>query len=232
MKKTLFIDADDTLWECNLFFREAMHRYCKLMNHHYSVPEQVVYDMILTFEKTRISTYGYGSLGFYECLLDVYEALETTYNHRAVLNPKKEFKVICEAVLDFKIVLLPDVVQTLQTLKSREYELHLVTKGEHDEQLKKIKDSGLEIHFDHWHIMEEKDEESYLAYLDQHRLKPEETVMVGNSPNSDIHPPKNIGMEAIYVPHDLNWELEVSDVFECNQVTIIQNFNELKSLFK
>lgn len=231
MKKVLFIDADDTLWECNLFFRESMNRYCKLMNHHFNIPEKDVYDMILLFEKERISHYGYGSIGFYECLIDVYQELEIVHNHKPVLNPNHEFKLICEAVLNFKIILLPEIIKTLKELKKRGYELHLVTKGDYDEQLKKINDSGLEIHFDHWHIMAEKDEKTYLNYLEKHSLNPKDATMIGNSPNSDIHPPKNIGMNTVYIPHEYNWEIEVSDVFEGEQVVILKEFEELKKLF-
>jgi putative hydrolase of the HAD superfamily len=231
-KKVLFIDADDTLWECNIYFKEAMHRYCKLMNRHFGIEEKIVYNMILQFEKERVEKYGYGSIGFYECLIDVYEELEVIHNHKPIVNPAADFKIICENVLDFKIVLLPNVVKTLNELQSRDYELHLVTKGDYKEQFDKIKNSGLEIYFDHYEIMSEKDEKTYQEYLEKHKLKAENAVMIGNSPNSDIHPPRKIGMNTIYIPHSHNWEVEVSEVFEGEKVKIISEFSELLKLFE
>jgi len=39
--QTLLIDADDTLWENNIYFERAIARFISFLNHHEFSPEQV-----------------------------------------------------------------------------------------------------------------------------------------------------------------------------------------------
>ena len=41
MSQTLLIDADDTLWENNIYFERAIARFIEFLNHHEFKPEQV-----------------------------------------------------------------------------------------------------------------------------------------------------------------------------------------------
>ena len=40
-RQTLLIDADDTLWENNIYFERAIARFISFLNHHEFSPEQV-----------------------------------------------------------------------------------------------------------------------------------------------------------------------------------------------
>ena len=39
--QTLLIDADDTLWENNIYFERAIANFISFLNHHEFLPEQV-----------------------------------------------------------------------------------------------------------------------------------------------------------------------------------------------
>jgi len=39
--QTLLIDADDTLWENNIYFERAIAAFISFLNHHEFTPEQV-----------------------------------------------------------------------------------------------------------------------------------------------------------------------------------------------
>ena len=91
--------------------------------------------------------------------------------------------------------------------------------------------SGLGHFFDAVHIVPEKDAAVIRELLTKYELRPEQTWMIGNSPRSDINPALEAGIGAIYVPHPNTWTLEVEEITETEQVTVLNNFGELTRLF-
>src|SRR6266849_6013416 len=61
--QTLLIDADDTLWENNIYFERAITSFISFLNHHEYSPEQVraVLDDV---ERECIISHGYGLHSF------------------------------------------------------------------------------------------------------------------------------------------------------------------------
>ena len=64
----------------------------------------------------------------------------------------------------------------------------LVTKGHPEEQRLKIERSGLEARFTATAVVAEKAVDTYRAIVEERRLDPTRTWMIGNSPRSDINP--------------------------------------------
>ena len=46
-KPILFFDADDTLWECNRYFRSIMHKFCDRLALESQVKAEEIYELIL-----------------------------------------------------------------------------------------------------------------------------------------------------------------------------------------
>ncbi len=103
--------------------------------------------------------------------------------------------------------MLPDVAETLAELASR-HRLLVVTKGDEQEQLRKVERSGLEGYFDQVEVLPEKSEEAYRTLAMQQGFNCESTWMIGNSPKSDINPALAAGLNAVFIPHDFTWVLE------------------------
>ena len=57
--QTLLIDADDTLWENNIYFERAIANFISFLNHHEFSPEQVR-GVLNDVERECIITHGYG----------------------------------------------------------------------------------------------------------------------------------------------------------------------------
>ena len=56
----------------------------------------------------------------------------------------------------------------------------------------------------------------------------EEAVMVGNSPKSDINPPLEIGMWAVFIPHDHTWQLEHQEIDRMHErLLVLDRFVDL-----
>ena len=57
--KTIFFDADDTLWENEIYFRNAEARFIELMSE-YSSPEELQH-VLCEKQEDNIPLFGYGS---------------------------------------------------------------------------------------------------------------------------------------------------------------------------
>src|SRR6202042_1581954 len=72
--QTLLIDADDTLWENNIYFERAIVEFISLLDHREHSPEQV--RLILNdVERDSIVKHGYGLHSFTHSLVECFEKL-------------------------------------------------------------------------------------------------------------------------------------------------------------
>src|SRR6266498_4913078 len=72
--QTLLIDADDTLWENNIYFERAIARFISFLNHHEFSPEQVR-EVLNDVERECIVKHGYGLHSFARALVETFERL-------------------------------------------------------------------------------------------------------------------------------------------------------------
>src|SRR5437588_3769402 len=140
--QTLLIDADDTLWENNIYFERAIARFISFLNHHEFSPEQVR-EVLNDVERECVVKHGYGQHSFSNALVDTFERLSVN-----PMTPELHAQIIGFAymVLDHPIEFLPEVPQTLQYLSKR-HRLILVTKGALEDKSGKIERSGLKDYF-------------------------------------------------------------------------------------
>ena len=57
--QTLLIDADDTLWENNIYFEQAIASFISFLNHHEFTPAQVR-EVLNEVERDCVVEHGYG----------------------------------------------------------------------------------------------------------------------------------------------------------------------------
>jgi putative hydrolase of the HAD superfamily len=227
--QTLLIDADDTLWENNIYFERAIVRFISFLHHHEFSPEQVR-EVLNDVERECIMKHGYGLHSFAHALVDTFERLSvrpiTTESHAQITS-------FAHSVADHPIELLPEVTQTLEYLSARHH-LILVTKGAIAEQTGKIERSGLKQYFVTTEIVPEKDSAAYQALVGKHALARASTWMIGNSPKSDINPALAAGLHAVFVPHGDTWILEHEEVDAASppqRLLIVGRFAELREHF-
>jgi len=122
------------------------------------------------------------------------------------------------------------VPETLAYLSSR-HVLHLVTKGDPEEQSRKIRASALEGYFRSIEILPEKNTRIYTTILTRHGWEGSSSWMIGNSPRSDINPALAAGMNAVYIPHVHTWTFEHEKPVEHPGLLELANFSDLKFHF-
>ncbi len=227
--QTLLIDADDTLWENNIYFERAIARFISFLNHHEFSPEQVR-EVLNDVERECVVKHGYGQHSFSHALVDTFERLGPQ-----PVTPELHAQIagFAHMVLDHPIEFLPEDPQTLEYLSAR-HRLILVTKGAVEEQSGKIERSGMREHFEAAEIVAEKNVEAYLELVEKHSLARETTWMIGNSPRSDINPALAAGLHAVFVPHGDTWILEHEEVNAApasQRLLIVGRFAELREHF-
>lgn len=200
--QTLIFDADDTLWECNKYFEQAIHRFIDFLHAEHLSREQIR-EVLDTFERKN----GYGAVAFAKSLRETYRELATAN------DPGDEAIVerLGLSILDEHMETIEGVAETLVLLKPH-HTLYLFTKGDHEEQQLKISRSPLAGEFADHIIEPDKTPETYRDIVSKYGLNPIETWMIGNSLRSDIKPALVAGINAVYIPNPHTWHMEHTDV--------------------
>jgi putative hydrolase of the HAD superfamily len=227
--QTLLIDADDTLWENNVYFERAIAKFISFLNHHEFSPEQVR-EVLNDVERECIITHGYGLHSFAHALGQTFERLSPV-----PVTPElhAQVRTFAATIENHAIEFLPEVPETLGYLRGR-HRLILVTKGALAEQSGKVERSGVQKYFDDIEIVAEKDSAAYARVVEKYKLDPVSTWMVGNSPKSDINPALAAGLHAVFVPHGDTWILENEDINPAppqQKLLIMGRFAELREHF-
>jgi len=226
-RQFLLIDGDDTLWENNVYFEQAIEEFIDFLGHSTLSREQVraALDEI---ERMNVAVHGYGSAAFTKNLHQTYERLA----ERDIQPDDIEHVLqIGQRIASQPVTLIPNVAETVDYL-ARRHDLMLVTKGHPEEQRLKIERSGLESRFTATAVVSEKAADTYRAIVEERHLDLARTWMIGNSPRSDINPALQAGLNAVFIPHEHTWRLEKEEVVPADgRLLILHAFGELRSHF-
>lgn len=227
--QTLLIDADDTLWENNIYFERAIAKFISLLDHKEHTPGQVRL-FLNDVERECIISHGYGLHSFAHALVSTFEKLSIE-----PVTPDQHDRIhsFCHEVAEHPMEIIHDVAETLKYLAARHH-LILMTKGNIAEQSGKIERSGLKEYFSAVEIVAEKNVPTYRSIIEKYELPLTSSWMIGNSPKSDINPAIGAGLNAVFVPHDNTWILEHEEVCsETGNCTLIQvqSFGDLRKHF-
>jgi len=229
LHQTLLLDADDTLWENNIFFERAIASFISYVNHRTYTPQEVRLHLN-RHEMATIQAHGYGVASFRKSLVRCFEELS-----EGPVTPQMHDEIVSftAAISAEEMELISGVAETLEYLKSR-HSVWLVTKGNENEQRGKLERSRLAHHFDGVEVLAEKNTAAYRALIERHGWDLSKTWMIGNSPKSDVNPSLAAGLRAVFIPHPHTWimeEAELSMQPDGERLVEIANFTELATIF-
>ena len=219
--QNLLIDADDTLWENNIFFERVIVQV-QAMLHTYGVGPRCFREQLNEAEREHIPVHGYGTVNFARSLVRTFNLLAPS----ADPSLSSAIKDLALGIMKEPMQILDGVPETLARLAER-HALFLVTKGHAEEQARKIEASGLRRYFRDVEILEEKDAGAFRRLLEKHAWDPVTTWMIGNSPRSDINPALLAGLRAVYIPHPHTWVLEHEEPRRHPQLLELKRFSDL-----
>ena len=226
-RQTLLIDADDTLWENNVFFEKTIEDFVSLVEP-LGYPRDYIRRILNETERRNIRQHGYGVRSFGRSLEETYVKLAGHMARRETLARVARRLAELEQTPPH---ILDGVPETLDYLAER-HRLILFTKGEPAEQAAKVERSGLQGFFEAIEIVTEKDVATYKGLVNQHHIVKSHGWMVGNSPRSDINPALQAGLNAVFIPHPATWELEQTPLqVGAGKLLILSGFRELRRHF-
>ena len=223
----LIFDADDTLWENNIYFERAFDDFVEFLDHS-SLTGPQIRDVLNEIELVNAKIHGYGAKNFGRNLQQAYQHLA----ERAIRPEDLDHVMsLAERILAQPLELIEGVEETLGYLSGK-HDLTLFTKGHPEEQRLKVDRSGLGRHFSHTAIVKEKDAPAYRRLVEERGLEPGSTWMIGNSPKSDINPALEAGLNAVLVPHAHTWVLEHQDLHDGgSRLVRVERFADLRGHF-
>ncbi|MBV2359928.1 HAD family hydrolase [Thalassococcus sp. CAU 1522] len=222
--RTIGFDADDTLWHNERFFQLTQERFAALLRDH--AEREHLEQRLIAAERRNIGHYGFGVKGFVLSMIET--AVEVTDGKvpgtvvAALLDAGRE-------MLAHPIELLPHARDAIEALAGSHH-LVLITKGDLLHQERKLAQSGLGDLFDHVEIVSDKTPSVYARIFHPLPGGVRAAMMVGNSMKSDVCPAIEAGGWGVFVPHDLQWDLEHAEPPDSPRYRAIDDLGGLPTL--
>ncbi len=199
------LDADDTLWHNERFFRLTQDRFTELLADY---TDRATLDArLVAAERRNIGQYGFGVKGFVLSMIET--AIEVT-DERVPARVIAELIRAGQEMLNHPLELLPGVLDAVGALADH-YPLILITKGDLMHQERKLAQSGLGDLFRAVEIVSDKHPATYAAIFARHGSGADRGLMAGNSMKSDVLPMIAAGGWGVHIPHGPVWDLDHAD---------------------
>ena len=202
--RLICLDADDTLWHNETFFRRTFGAFASLLAPF--APAEEIQRRLDETEHRNLASYGYGAKGF---ILSMLEAASDLAGDDLPAATVRDILALGREMLAHPIEMLPGVEEALPHLADRA-PLILVTKGDLHHQEAKLAASGLGHHFTGVEIVSDKSASTYRRIFARYGAAPRDAVMTGNSMRSDILPALEAGAWAAFIPFELVWTHEAA----------------------
>jgi putative hydrolase of the HAD superfamily len=215
-KQNVLFNLDDTLVECNKYFRMVIEQFSVLLVdwfRDYQLSAEAVRQKQLELDLASVARYGITSKHFPQSFADTYAYFCAVYGIIPDPFRIKQLRRLGRSVYDFVSEPLPDMYETLTQLKQEGHDLFLHTAGDEAIQRKKIAQLQLSAYFENRiFVSRHKDTQALGRILNQMHFDPTETWMIGNSLRTDIMPGLELGVQVIYIPATEEWQYNMTNV--------------------
>ena len=197
----LFFDLDNTLWDFSANSRVALKQTLEeldlisqpdLFDDYFQLYEQINNSLWSDYRAKKITKQALIVERFSQSL----EAFHITHQDWQAIN---SHYLVC---MGLQTKLFPGTLETLAYLKSKGYQMHIITNGFKEVQHDKLKNSGLSDFFGKIFISEEIHTTKPHRQIFEHALKSsnalkKKSIMIGDSWEIDILGAKEFGMDQI-----------------------------------
>ena len=199
------LDADDTLWHNETFFKRTFDRFAALLGGF--APAEEIQRRLDETEHRNLAAYGYGAKGF---ILSMIETASDIAGDDLPAATVREMLALGRDMLAHPLEPLDGVAEALPALAARA-PLVLVTKGDLHHQEAKLAASGFGAMFTGVEIVSDKGPDTYARIFERYGSAPGAALMAGNSMRSDVLPALEAGAWAAHIPFELVWVHEAAD---------------------
>ena len=230
----LFFDLDNTLWDFSANSRIAMKQNLeqnglliklKSFDSYFQVYEQI--------NQALWSDYHSGKMTKQDLIV---ERFSRSLQHFGITN--LDWKQLNSSYLELMALqtsLFNGTLETISTLKTKGYQMHIITNGFVEVQRKKLHNCGLSGYFAKVFISEEIQSNKPHRQIFEYALKStnalkKRSVMIGDSWETDIEGALDFGIDQImFLNHGLH---EIPDTIKSKRMTSETSYLELKHLIR
>jgi putative hydrolase of the HAD superfamily len=198
MIKAVLFDLDGTLLDRDESVKKFIyHQYDRLNRIVGRIPRETYIKRFIDLDQR-----GYvWKDKVYQRLVEEFQITAMTWEE-LLQDYLSEFKNHC--------VPFPNLISTLDKLKSRDIRLGMITNGRGQFQLDNIRALGIEKYFDtilisEWEGIKKPDPEIFKRALKQLKIAAPQSIFVGDHPENDVIAAQNVGMKGIW-KKDPQWE--------------------------
>ena len=221
--KNIFWDLDHTLWDFDKNSDLTIKKILKLnqINIDYKVFLKEYHPINRKYwDMYRQNKVSKPDLRFYR-LYDTFKKINYDITDN-LINKMAEDYIIHLSDYNY---LIPNAALVLEKF-SMKYDMHIITNGFKNVQLKKLKKSGLNKYFKTLTISEDigvqkPNEKIFLHALSNASAEIKNSIMIGDNYNADILGAKNIGMKSIY------FNFHKKNSINSKEIIVIDNLIEL-----
>lgn len=229
--QTLIMDLDDTLVHCNKYFKETIDRFVEVMQSWFnSLNKEEIKEVQLKIDLASVKEYGLSSSRFPESLAETYEYFCKKTKRDINEAHIDQVREIGQSVFEIKVQPLPYMYEVLNQLRDEGHHLYLFTGGDEENQSRKIAQLELETYFDdRIFIYEHKNTQALEEVIQTIQASKDTTWMIGNSLKTDIKPALEIGIRAVHIPSEIEWDFNQIEL-DVQSNDKFYNLDQLKDL--
>jgi putative hydrolase of the HAD superfamily len=225
----LFFDLDNTLWDFSKNSKLAMQttfNHFKLVekdidfNRFFEVYEKINHALWASYRKKEVSKKEL-----------IRRRFEDTFSELKIIGiDSNEINTFYLNEMPNQKTLYPGVIETLEYLKTKRYQLNIITNGFTEVQNKKLKSSGLHPFFNKVFTSEEVKTPKPGREIFEHAIKSvnakkTNSLMIGDDWDVDILGAAKFGIDAVYIGNDT-----YSYAGNRNVVYSFESVNKLQSI--
>jgi putative hydrolase of the HAD superfamily len=218
----LILDADDTLWESSRFFERAEEDFLSLVSA-LGQDSETVRTEIHRRDVLRLSVTGYGARPYIDTLRSILGELGCPVAGWI----GRSFSDIETNLLNHPVLLHEGTLEMLRPVSSMGFPVVVYTAGERTHQEDKYVRSCVSEYVNALYVVPVKTAGSLKALLQDYSASPERTILVGDSPRSDINPALESGVNAVHIRRKNVWQAEMEQFIHPERVAVIENLTEL-----
>ncbi|GFN34110.1 HAD family hydrolase [Paenibacillus xylaniclasticus] len=212
--QTIIFDLDDTLIHCNKYFGIVIEQFLDhMMKLFPDVDRSVIRSRLMEIDLASVEANGLTMEHLPESFVATYSQFQQEQGEEVDNRTVDQLYTLGLSVFSIPVEPLPEMVETLDRLREEGCSLVLHTGGDESNQYRKIMQLELSAYFDtRIFISKHKDTAALRRIMDQLRLQPSDTWMIGNSLRTDIMPGLAVGVNVIHIPAEDEWEFNNIDI--------------------
>lgn len=208
--KVVFFDADDTLWDIENHYRDAIKSIAEKISGQFNLDLTYAINKLQESNIETTKEMGYTRHTFPTAVVRAFVSIANEHDKMITSNDILSIYISADQIHDQIPELKTGVESTISTFNRNGYVCKIITLGDQVTQSAKIYRSGIWEYIRESIIVPEKNIETYKNIAKEYN---QPLIMIGNSMSSDINPALQAGWYTIHIPAD-TWELDNADLVE------------------